>query len=62
MSPRKHPNDQAAGTGSAEAYEEGPSQPEGQPMPEDTLEGEGERFARETERGLDKALNRMPPG
>jgi hypothetical protein len=61
MSTRKHPNDQATGPGSAEADEDGPSQPDGQPMPEDTVEGEGERLARETERGLDKALNRVPP-
>ena len=62
MSPRKHPNDQKPGPVDPEADEDGPSQPDGQPMPEDTVEGEGERLARETERGLDKALNRMPPG
>lgn len=62
MSARKHPNDQTAGPPDHETDDEGLSQPEGQPMPEDTVEGEGERLARETERGLDKALNRMPPG
>jgi hypothetical protein len=31
-------------------------------MPEDTVESEGEKQARETERGLDRALNRIPGG
>jgi hypothetical protein len=45
-----------------EELDAGDSLPDGQPMPEDTVESEGEKQARETERGLDRALNRIPGG
>jgi len=62
MTRTKHPNDQAAGPATEEASPGEGSFPAGQPMPEDTVESEGEKQAREVERGLDKAMNRMPPG
>jgi hypothetical protein len=36
--------------------------PDGQPLPEDSVESDGEKLARETERGFDHALNRIPAG
>lgn len=62
MAKRKHVNDQSSGPTPEEASPGEGSFPAGQPLPEDTVESEGERQAREVERGLDKALTRMPPG
>jgi hypothetical protein len=62
MSGRKHIKDEVAGPVSKEAELDTDSFPEGQPMPEDTVESEGEKQAREIERGLDHALGRIPPG
>lgn len=59
---RKHPrNDQSAGPSPEEA-ESGEDLASHQPMPEDSVESDGERQAREAERGLDRALNRIPAG
>ena len=59
--PNRKTDDQRTGP-RPEELEPGESQPAGQPMPEDSVESEGEKLARETERGLDRALNRIPAG
>lgn len=52
--------DQAAGPAPEEA-ESGEDLASHQPMPEDSVESEGEKQAREAERGLDRALTRITP-
>lgn len=59
--PTRKKDDQRAGP-RPEELEPGENLPDGQPMPEDSVESEGEKHARDTERGLDHALNRMPAG
>jgi hypothetical protein len=60
MSSRKRRSDHTAGP--IDAEDSGSGMPDGQPMPEDDAETDGEKLARETERGLDRALNRIPAG
>ncbi len=60
---RKHiRDDQAAGPRPADAPADSGNVVDGQPMPEDSAESDGEQQAREAERGLDRALTRIPPG
>lgn len=59
---RKHRNDQATGPGTSDADSSGENIPDGQSLPEDSAESDLEKLGRETERGLDRALNRIPPG
>jgi hypothetical protein len=58
--PRKR-DDQRAGP-RPEELETGESVPDGQPVQEDNAESDGEKHARETQRGLDRALTRIPAG
>jgi hypothetical protein len=59
--PTRKKDDQRAGP-RPEELETGESLPDGQPVPEDSVESDGEKQARETERGLDHALTRIPAG
>jgi hypothetical protein len=59
--PTRKKDDQRAGP-RPEEIDGGENFPDGQPIPEDSVESEGEKLARETERGLDHALNRIPAG
>ncbi|MEO8313479.1 MAG: hypothetical protein ABI645_01680 [Pseudomonadota bacterium] len=59
--PTRKKDDQRAGP-RPEEMDTGESISDGQPMPEDSVESEGEKLARETERGPDRALNRIPAG
>lgn len=61
MPTKTHRNDDAAGPRSEEA-ESGEKLPDGQPLPEDQAESDGEKQARDVERGFDHALNRIPGG
>jgi hypothetical protein len=40
----------------------GENSPDGELVPEDSAESEGEKLAKEIERGLDRGLTRIPPG
>ena len=59
---KQHRKDQTIGPKSGEGEAEGENLPDGQPMPEDQVESDGEKQARDVERGFDRALNRIPPG
>jgi hypothetical protein len=59
--PTRKKDDQRVGP-RPEELDTGESLPNGQPMPEDSVESDGEKQARETERGFDHALNRIPAG
>jgi hypothetical protein len=59
--PTRKKDDQRAGP-RPEELDTNDSLPQGQPLPEDSVESESEKLARETERGLDHALNRIPAG
>lgn len=61
MAKKKHPNDQSSLPGTEEAGPGEGSFPDGQPMPEDNVESEGEKQAREIERGVDRAMQRITP-
>ncbi len=62
MPTKPHWKDDAAGPKTEEAESSGDTQQEGTPVPADQAESDGEKQAREMERGLDHALNRIPGG
>ncbi len=59
MPAKKHHSDDAAGPASEEV-EAGHEHSAGQPTPDDQTESDGEKQARDVERGFDHALNRIP--